>query len=95
MAVALLLGDDDLCVFLKIVVDAQTHQELAGQLWIEAIVDIQIVVIQQKDVLFYREGEIRVYKPPVQHCFFQIVGVIEPEDHTVTALFIRYEQYIT
>ena len=95
MVMALLFGDDDFCVFFKEIVNAQAHQEHAGQLWIEIIIDIQIVVIQQEDVLFYREGEIRVYKPTVQHCFLQIVCVIEPEDHTVTALFIRYEQYIT
>ena len=95
MTVMLTSGDDDFCIFLEVVVSTQAHQEHAGQIRIEVIVDVQIAVIQQVDVLLHHKGVIRVCKPTFHHCSLQIVGVMEPQNQTVTTLFIFYEQYTT
>ena len=87
--------NDDFCAFLEVLVSTQAHQEHAGQLRIEVIVDVQIAVLQQVDVLLHCKGVIRVSKPTVHHCSLKIVSVMEPKDHTVTSLFIRYGQYTT
>lgn len=95
MTVTLTSGDDDFCVFLEVVVSTQAHQEHADQLWVEIIVDVQIAVLQQVDVLLHSKGVIRVSKPTIHHCSLKIASVMEPKDHTVTSLFIRYGQYTT
>mgnify|MGYP007070209576 CR=1 FL=1 len=95
MPVTLSPWNDDLRLFLEGVVSTQAHQEHAGQIRIEVIVDVQITVFQQVDVLLHHEGVVRVCKPTVHHCSLKIASVMEPKDHTVTTLFIRYEQYTT
>ena len=87
--------NDNFSIFLKVIVGTQTHQEHAGQFWIEVIVDVQIAVLQQVNVLLHHKGVIRVCKPIFHHCSLQIVGVMEPQNQTVTTLFIFYEQYTT
>lgn len=95
MRTALLSGDNHFGFFFEVVVSTQAHQEHAGQIMIEVVVDVQITVLQQMDVLLHHEGVVRVCKPTVHHCSLQIAAVVEPKDHTVTTLFIRYEQYTT
>ena len=87
--------NDNFSILLKVIVGTQTHQEHAGQFWIEVIVDVQIAVLQLVDVLLHHKGVIRVCQPTFHHCSLQIVGVMEPQNHTVTTLFIFYEQYTT
>ena len=87
--------NDNFSILLKVIVGTQTHQEHAGQFWSEVIVDVQIAVLQQVDVLLHHKGVIRVCKPTFHHCSLQIFGVMEPQNQTVTTLFIFYEQYTT
>ena len=95
MIVTLTSGNDDFSVFLEVVVSTQAQQEHASQIGVEAIIDVQIAVFQQVDVLLQGKGVIRINKPTVHHCSLQIAGIMEPQDHTVTTLFIRYGQYTT
>lgn len=95
MSTVLTPWNDNFSIFLKVIVGTQTHQEHAGQFWIEVIVDVQIAVLQQVNVLLHHKGVIRVCKPTFHHCSLQIVGVMEPQNQTVTTLFIFYEQYTT
>ena len=95
MSTVLTPWNDNFNILLTVIVRAQAHQEHAGQFWIEVIVDVQIAVLQQVDVLLHHKGVIRVCKPTFHHCSLQIVGVMEPQNQTVTTLFIFYEQYTT
>ena len=95
MSTVLTPWNDNFSIFLAVIVRAQAHHEHAGQIRIEVIVDVQIAVLQQVDVLLHSKGVIRVSKPTVHHCSLKIASVMEPKDHTVTSLFIRYGQYTT
>ena len=96
MIAVLLPGDDDFSVFLEEMMNAHCFQEDTGELSIEIVIDVEITIVQQIDVLLQHGGVLRQRSlVGIIHCIAQITVVFESNDHTVTTLFVLYEQYTT
>ena len=96
MDAVLLPGNDDFSVLLEEMMNTHCLQEDAGKLSIEIVIDVEITIVQQIDVLLQHGGVLRQRSlVGIIHCIAQITVVFESNDHTVTTLFILYEQYTT
>ena len=89
MIAVLLPGDDDFSVLLEEMMNAHCFQEDTGELRIEIIIDVEITIVQQVDVLLQHGGILRQRSlVGIVHSVAQITVVFEPNDHTVTTLFV-------
>ena len=96
MIADLLPGNDEFSVLLEEMMNAHCLQEDAGEFSIEIVIDVEITIVQQIDVLLQHGGVLRQRSlVGIIHCVAQITVVFESNDHTVTTLFILYEQYTT
>ena len=83
-------------ILFQIAVNAHCLQEDTGELSIEIVIDVEITIVQQIDVLLQHGGVLRQRSlVGIIHCIAQITVVFESNYHTVTTLFVLYEQYTT
>ncbi|MBQ6327315.1 MAG: hypothetical protein IJI26_14800 [Clostridia bacterium] len=96
MIVDLLPGNDEFSVLLEEMMNAHSFQEDAGEFSIEFVIDVEITIVKEIDVLLQHGGVLRQRSlVRIIHCIAQITVVFESNYHTVTTLFVLYEQYTT